>query len=255
MANWFDRYSRTQVHDWTVRQLNLQAYQHVLEVGFGEGQLLAVVARTLKVGFLAGIESSIPFYRRAYRRNKAFIDRQLIQLHLGELHELPYPAHYFHTIYTSGNHFPRRDGGMAGKDGDMAGKNGDTAGKDGGAARKDGGAARKDGGAARRDAVTECLRLASLLRVGGRLVWLSQAGTYRKEEDLRTEAARLQAACLTSGLTDIRTEYQDFPSGPGMAVTGFKPDFWPDPEPYRTINNRLLNSKPHFISNIARMQT
>ena len=222
MANWFDRYSRTPVHDWTVRQLNLQAYQHVLEVGFGEGQLLAVVARTLRIGFLAGIESSIPLYRQAYRRNKAFIDRQLIQLHLGELHELPYPAHYFHTIYTSGTHFPR-----------------------------------KDGRTARKDAATECLRLASLLRVGGRLVWLSQAGTYRKEEDLRTEAARLQAACLTSGLTDIRTEYQDFPSGPGMAVTGFKPDadLWTDPEPYRTINNRLLNSKPHFISNIARMQT
>ena len=221
MANWFDRYSRTPVHDWTVRQLNLQAYQHVLEVGFGEGQLLAVVARTLRIGFLAGIESSIPLYRRAYRRNKAFIHRQLIQLHLGELHELPYPAHYFHTIYTSGTHFPR-----------------------------------KDEGTARKDAATECLRLASLLRVGGRLVWLSQAGTYRKEEDLRTEAARLQAACLTSGLTDIRTEYQDFPSGPGMAVTGFKPDadLCVDPEPYRTINNLLLNSKPHFISNIARMQ-
>ena len=243
MANWFDRYSRTPVHDWTVRQLNLQAYQHVLEVGFGEGQLLAVVARTLKVGFLAGIESSIPLYRQAYRRNKAFIDRQLIQLHLGELHELPYPAHYFHTIYTSGTYFPRKDGGMARKDGRTA--------------EKDGGRAGKDEGTARKDAATECLRLASLLRVGGRLVWLSQAGTYRKEEDLRTEAARLQAACLTSGLTDIRTEYQDFPSGPGMAVTGFKPDadLWTDPEPYRTINNRLLNSKPHFISNIARMQT
>ena len=201
MANWFDRYSRAQVHDWTIRQLNLQPYQHVLEVGFGSGQLLAVVARTLRIGFLAGIESSIPLYRQAYRRNKAFIHRQLIQLHLGELHELPYPAHYFHTIYTSGTHFPRKD------------------------------------------AATECLRLASLLRGGGRLVWLSQAGTYRKEEDLRTDAARLQAACLTSGLTDIHTSYQDFPSGPGMAVTGFKPDadLWLDPEPYRTINKRLLN--------------
>lgn len=213
MANWFDRYSRTHFHDWTVRQLNLQPYQHVLEVGCASGQLLAIVARTLRVGFLAGIESSIPLYQQAYRRNKAFIHRQFIQLHLGELHELPYPAHYFHTIYKSGIHSP--------------GKN----------------------------AVTECLRLASLLRSGGRLVWLSQ--TYRKEEDLRTEAARLQAACLTAGLTDIRTEYRDFPSAPGMAVTGFKSDLYVhglDPEPSGTINNRLLNPKPHFISNIARMQ-
>jgi len=212
MANWFYRSSRQHFHDWTIRQLNLQPYQHVLEVGYGSGQLLAVVARTLNIGFLAGIESSIPLYRQAYRRNKAFIRRQLIQLHIGELHELPYPAHYFHTVYRSGIDFPRKDAG------------------------------------------TECLRLTSLLRSGGRLVWLSQAKGYRKAEDFRTEAARLQAACLTAGLTDIRTEYQDFPSGPGMAVTGFKPDLWIDPEPYRTINNRLLNPKPHFISNIARMQ-
>ena len=213
MANWFDRYSRQHFHDWTVRQLNLQPYQHVLEVGYGSGQLLAVAARTLKIGFLAGIESSIPLYRQAYRRNKAFIRRQLIQLHIGELHELPYPAHYFHTIYGSDIDFPRKDVG------------------------------------------TECLRLTSLLRNGGRLVWLSQARGYRKVDNLRTEAARLQAACLTAGLTDIHTEYQDFPSGPGMAVTGFKPDLLIDPEPYRTINNRLLNPKPHFISNIARMHT
>jgi protein-L-isoaspartate O-methyltransferase len=212
MANWFDRNSRPHFHDWTIRQLNLQPYQHVLEVGFGSGQLLAVVARTLKIGFLAGIESSIPLYRQAYRRNKAFIRRQLIQLHIGELHELPYPAHYFHTIYGSGIHFSRKD------------------------------------------ATTECLRLASMLRSGGRLVWLSQDRRYRKEEELRTAAARLQAACLTAGLTDIRTEYQDFPSGPGMAVIGFKQDLLIDPEPYRTINNRLLNPKPHFISNVARMQ-
>jgi protein-L-isoaspartate O-methyltransferase len=212
MANWLNRYSRTHFHDWTVGQLNLQPYQHVLEVGYGSGQLLAVVARTLRIGFLAGIESSIPLYRQACRRNKTFIQRQLIQLHLGELHELPYPAHYFHTIYTSETHSP--------------GKN----------------------------AVTECLRLASLLRSGGRLVWLSQAATYRKEEDLRTEAARLQAACLTAGLTDIHTEYKDFPSGPGMAIIGFKPDLWLDPQHYRAVNNRLLNPKPHFISNIARMQ-
>jgi protein-L-isoaspartate O-methyltransferase len=219
MANWFDRYSRTHFHDWTVRQLNVEPYQHVLEVGFGSGQLLAVVARTLRIGFLAGIESSVPLYRQAYRRNKGFIHRQLIQLHLGELHELPYPAHYFHTIYKSDPPFPR-----------------------------------KDAVTARKDVATECLRLASLLRGGGRLIWLSQAGTYRREEDLRTEAARLQAACLTAGLTNIRTSYQDFPSGPGMAVIGFKSDLCIDPESYRTINNRLLNPKPHFISNVTRMQ-
>ena len=112
MANWFDRYSRTHFHDWTVRQLNLQPYQHVLEVGCASGQLLAIVARTLRVGFLAGIESSIPLYQQAYRRNKSFIRQQLVQLHLGELHELSYPAHYFHTVYSFGAHSFWKDAGL-----------------------------------------------------------------------------------------------------------------------------------------------
>jgi protein-L-isoaspartate O-methyltransferase len=211
MANWFDRYSRRDFHDWTIRQLNLQPYQHVLEVGYGSGRLLSAVAEKLRIGFLAGIESSISLYQRALRRNKAFIRRELMQLHIGELYELSYPAHYFHTIYLSGTH-------------------------------------------SRKNPAAECLRLVSLLRSGGRLVWASQAGHYSKEEDLRTEAARLQAACLTAGLTAIHTEYHDFPSGTGMAITGIKPDLLIDPQAYRTINNRLLNSKPHFISNIARMQ-
>jgi len=211
-ANWFQRYSRQHFHDWTLRQLNLQPYQHVLEIGYGSGQLLAVVARTLRIGLLAGIESSIPLYQRAARRNKTFIRQQLIQLHLGELSELPYPSSYFHTIYGD---FTRRNPGIA------------------------------------------CLRLASLLRTGGRLVWFSPAGKRYSAEELRTEAARLQAAYLTAGLADIHTQYGDFPWGPGVAISGFKPDSYTHPydsEPYRTINNRLLNPNAHFISNMARMQ-
>jgi cyclopropane fatty-acyl-phospholipid synthase-like methyltransferase len=101
---------------------------------------------------------------------------------------------------------------------------------------------------------TECLRLSSLLRVGGRLVLLSQPGHYRKEEDLRTEAARLQAAFLKAGLTDIQTEYRSFSSGICAAIKGFKPDRHVDPEGLTAINNRLLNPEAYFISNVARMQ-
>lgn len=186
MVKWFDRYLRQDFHEWTIRQLNLQHYQHVLEIGYGSGRLLSAVAEKLKIGFLAGIESSIPLYQQAYRRNKVFIRRQLIQLHIGELYELPYPAHYFHTIYGSASHSLRDPG-------------------------------------------TACLRLALMLRNGGRLLWVLQPRQYSKEEDLRTEAARLQAACLSAGLTALHTEYRDFPSGTGVAVTGIKADLLPGP--------------------------
>jgi trans-aconitate methyltransferase len=90
--------------DWTVEQLNIQPYQHILEVGYGPGNTLQEVARRLKVGFLAGIDHSIGMYQQAYRRNKRFIEQQLLQLHIGDLNELSYPPHYFHTIYGSDIH-------------------------------------------------------------------------------------------------------------------------------------------------------
>jgi cyclopropane fatty-acyl-phospholipid synthase-like methyltransferase len=95
--------------DWALTQLKVQPYQHLLEVGYGSGQLLEEVARTLKIGFLAGIEPSLPLYQQAYRRNKRFIRQQLLQLHIGELHELSYPPHYFHTIYGSDIHLSWKD--------------------------------------------------------------------------------------------------------------------------------------------------
>ena len=95
--------------DWTVEQLNIQPYQHLLEVGYGPGNTLEEVARKLKVGFLAGIDDSIAMYQQAYRRNRRFIQQQLLQLQIGQLYELSYPPHYFHTIYGSNVHFSWKD--------------------------------------------------------------------------------------------------------------------------------------------------
>jgi ubiquinone/menaquinone biosynthesis C-methylase UbiE len=98
-----------QMTDWTLSRLNVQPYQHILEVGYGAGHTLEEVARTLKIGFLAGIDSRIPLYQQAYRRNKRFIRQQLLELHIGELYELSYPSHYFHSIYGSNVHFSWKD--------------------------------------------------------------------------------------------------------------------------------------------------
>lgn len=90
-----------QLNRWIVSQLRLQPYQYVLEVGCGAGHLLEETARNLRIGFLAGVESVVTNYQQAYRRNRRFMARQLMQLHLGELHDLPYPPHYFHTVYST----------------------------------------------------------------------------------------------------------------------------------------------------------
>lgn len=95
--------------NWARQQLNIQPYQHLLEVGYGTGQLMEEVARALRIGFIAGIESSISLYQQAYRRNRRFVRQQLVQLHIGEPYELSYPPHYFHTVYGTNIHLSTKD--------------------------------------------------------------------------------------------------------------------------------------------------
>ena len=94
---------------WARQQLNLQPYQHLLEIGYGTGQLMEEVARALRIGFIAGIESSLSLYQQAYRRNKRFVRQQLVQLHIGQPYELSYPPHYFHTVYGTNIHLSSND--------------------------------------------------------------------------------------------------------------------------------------------------
>jgi ubiquinone/menaquinone biosynthesis C-methylase UbiE len=94
-----------QLIDWTLEQLNIKPYQHMLEIGYGAGLTLQEVGRKLQIGFLAGIDHSAAMYQQAYQRNKRLVRQQLLQLHIGTVSELPYPSHYFHTIYGSNVHF------------------------------------------------------------------------------------------------------------------------------------------------------
>lgn len=212
MLNWSNRHLHKHSMDWIIRQLDLQPHQHLLEAGCGSGRLLAAVAGKLNNGFLAASEPDITLYRQACRRNARYLRQETMQLHLGQLYDLPYPSSYFHTIYGSCSHYSRIN------------------------------------------LATECLRLSSLLRAGGHLILLSQPGHYRKEEALRTEAARMQAAFLKAGLTDIHTEFRDFPPGACVVVKGAKEIQYIDYQQSIPINNRLLNPTAYFISKVARMQ-
>lgn len=93
--------SKTLSH-WTVEQLRIEPYQHILEVGFGLGNTLREAATKLQVGFIAGVDESVAMYQQAYKKNKLFVQKQLMQLHLGSVQELPYPTQYFHSIYATG---------------------------------------------------------------------------------------------------------------------------------------------------------
>jgi len=93
------------ITDWTIDLLEVRPYQHILELGCGGGSTIQELSRRLKVGFLAGFEESMPLFRKAYRRNRKLIQRELLQLHLGGIQDLQYPHHYFHSIYGANIHF------------------------------------------------------------------------------------------------------------------------------------------------------
>ena len=86
---------------WTVEQLHISPYQHILEVGFGLGNTLREVANKLHVGFIAGVDESVDMFQQANRKNKIYLQKDLMQLHVGTINELPYPSQYFHSIYTT----------------------------------------------------------------------------------------------------------------------------------------------------------
>jgi ubiquinone/menaquinone biosynthesis C-methylase UbiE len=96
------------LNDRIIDHLRLQPYQHVLEVGCGTGDLLEETARHLRVGFLAAVEPDVDNYQQACLRNKRFMDSQLLQIHLGQLQDLPYPPHYFHTVYSPSDILKRK---------------------------------------------------------------------------------------------------------------------------------------------------
>lgn len=110
LAGWLASGQRSQ--DWTLEQLNVLPYQHLLEIGYGSGKMIQAVARKLKIGFIAGADCSVSMYQRATRRNRRAIEDQLLQLHVGSIYDLPYPPHYFHTIYGTNMLLSWRDPAM-----------------------------------------------------------------------------------------------------------------------------------------------
>lgn len=166
--------------DWTLEQLNILPYQHLLEIGYGQGRTIQAVARKLKTGFIAGIDCSVAMYQRAYKRNRRAIEQQLLQLHVGNLYELPYPSHYFHTVYGTNAHLSWKDPQM------------------------------------------EFIRLAGLLKSGGRLVMILQPQLPRQEKFIRESVERIEEDYLAAGLTDIRIRYKDTDPVTSVAVTGYK---------------------------------
>ncbi len=85
---------------WTISLLNLQPDNQVLELGFGAGRAIELVAAQIPDGQVSGIDISQTMVRTASHRNVRAIKAGHVNLQRGDLATLPFPDNQFDKIYT-----------------------------------------------------------------------------------------------------------------------------------------------------------
>jgi ubiquinone/menaquinone biosynthesis C-methylase UbiE len=94
------------VHDhrpenlWTVAVLQPQPADHMLELGFGPGLAIEELAAIVTQGRIAGVDYSKTMVRAARRRNATAIKRGQVDLHHGDVSELPFAGETFDKVFS-----------------------------------------------------------------------------------------------------------------------------------------------------------
>lgn len=90
---------------WTVSLLDAQPTDQILEVGFGPGIAVEMLARVSTQGRIVGVDVSAAMVAAATRRNQAAVRAGRVELRQGEAANLPYSdatfdkAYSIHSIY------------------------------------------------------------------------------------------------------------------------------------------------------------
>lgn len=88
--------SRTDADDrWVIELLDVQPDDRVLEVGFGPGLAIALIAERATAGLVAGVDPSEVMVSQAIRRNRAAVRDGRVELRRGTVAALPYPDAHF----------------------------------------------------------------------------------------------------------------------------------------------------------------
>lgn len=92
-------------NEFALQHLDVHPTDHVLEIGFGHGVTIARLAAAVSGGSIAGVDPSPAMCRMASRRNRASIQRGIVEVRQGRAEALPYPDGRFdkalsvHTLY------------------------------------------------------------------------------------------------------------------------------------------------------------
>jgi len=78
--------------------LQIRPNERVLEVGFGPGVAIALLARSASSGYVAGVDPSREMVAQARARNAAAIETGLVDLRQGSVERLPFKGDAFDAV-------------------------------------------------------------------------------------------------------------------------------------------------------------
>jgi ubiquinone/menaquinone biosynthesis C-methylase UbiE len=87
-------------NEWTVNLLQPQPADHILELGFGAGFAIGLLARVVTQGQVVGLERSPTMVRLATLRNWRAVWRGRVRLHQGDAANLPFADSSFDKVFT-----------------------------------------------------------------------------------------------------------------------------------------------------------
>lgn len=86
--------------EWVIHLLNVQPNDKVLEVGFGPGVGIEMLAAKVTTGSVVGVDSSKEMVEQARSRNAKAIESGSVQLQYGSAEALPFADDIFDKVLT-----------------------------------------------------------------------------------------------------------------------------------------------------------
>ncbi len=106
-AGWLGRWIGQQMaqqhvpeNQWTVKLLAAQPQDQILEIGFGPGLAIALLAGQVSGGQIAGVDFSRAMVAAARRRNRSAIKQGRVDLRYGQAAQLPFPDATFDKVFS-----------------------------------------------------------------------------------------------------------------------------------------------------------
>ncbi|WP_016876101.1 class I SAM-dependent methyltransferase [Chlorogloeopsis fritschii PCC 9212] len=84
--------------EWVIHLLEVQPDDKVLEVGFGPGVGIEILAAAVSTGYVAGVDYSKEMVEQARARNAKAIETGLVQLEYGSVEKLPFADDTFDKV-------------------------------------------------------------------------------------------------------------------------------------------------------------